>query len=682
MKNKRTVFLDFEFNRIVEKHVNLVCAATLDEQTGERKKWWLHNNNKNQAALRKYLAQFSRCEAYAAVAECRSFHSLKVDPHDWKWIDYFFEYRMITNNNDRMQWGKQLVDGKVKNTRKPRPKWEQEEGEKGFGFKATHSLAEATYKLTGKIRDTEHKKAMRDLIISDPQTFSKKERRAIMKYCMEDVIFLPKIKKAIVTELKYLVPELNLKEYYKEAEERGLYACLTAGMETSGYPINVEATRNFSKEVGNIMYDLQREINNLFPEIQPFQWKKSEGRFAWNQKATRDWIETTPHAKKWMRTSGGKSGNKQLSLAMEAFEKFYQFKHDYPEDNFGAQMVRFLKLKQNLFGFSSNPDAKRKNFWDSVGSDGMVRPYTNPYGAQTSRSQPASTGFMFLKPAWMRALVEPPEGYFMAGIDFGSEEFFLSGLISEDKAMIASYLSGDPYLAFAKLSGQAPQNATKETHKEVRDLNKATILGISYLMSKYGLAVKLTNDTGQIWTEDEAQDQIDLFDETYWKLKDFREYIIQLYSEQRYLKLPDGWYMFGDNENFRSVANMPIQGAGGVVMRRSVKSAYDRGVKVIITNHDALYFMDKIGNEHKILKLRDAMREGFASIFPEEQRKLARKIKLDPFAWSKHYKPDSKLILGKNKWEVPCSNLYIDERAEAEYKKFSKYFKPKPTDIL
>jgi DNA polymerase-1 len=665
---RRSLYLDFEFSGIVEPVVQLVCCATYDPITKEKIKWWLYGDKPEQERLAKYLSKYDIVMGYSCVAEARSFLALGLLPLEFEWLDLFLEYRMMTNHNDALQWGDQLVDGKVKKTTKPRPKWELEEGEKASGFRATHSLAEATYKLTGEIRDTAHKTKMRELIISAPESFTKKEQEDILEYCMQDVIFLPKIWKRIKEEYEALVRDPDMQQYFKEALLRGRYSAHTANMEARGYPIDIEKTRNFSRQVGNIVYDLQREINKLFPEIKPFRWNKKEQRFSWDQKITKAWVADNHDVSKWMRTDKG-----DISLALEAFEKFYSFQHSYPEDNFGAQMVRFLKLKQSIYGFNKTK-GKGKNFWDSVGSDGRVRPYMNHYGAQSSRSQPASSGFMFLKPAWMRALVSPAKGYFMASIDYGQQEFFISAIESESSNMIQAYLSGDPYLHTAKLAGAVPMDGKREDYKAIRDLFKGTTLAISFAMTKYGLAIKLTNDTGREWTEDEAQEQIDMFYDAYPELLEYQESIKESYIDGCAIKLPCGWTVWPDNENLRSVTNCPIQGHGSSVMRKAVDLAESRGVKILFTLHDALYMEDKIGQEHKIKILADCMREAFIFYADKKYKKVAGEIKLDPFAWSPNYKKDSEIYLGKEKWEVPISNLYIDSRSESEYNKFSKYF--------
>ena len=677
LTKRKSCYTDFEFNRIVHPQVNLVSGAIFDPTTKYKKNYWLHNDKKAQARAKADYERFDLIIAFSAIAECRSFLALGLDPLKFDWIDLFLEYRCLTNHNDNLQWGKQLVNGKVKNTRKPRPKWQREEGEEAAGFRATHSLAEATYKLTGQIRDTEHKDKMRELIISDPEFFSVKQREEIMKYGMQDVVFLPLMWKRIKEEYFKLDPSLTEEQLIKDAILRGRFAAHTSIMEAKGYPINVEKTKNFSSQVGNILFDIQREINELFPKIKPFKWDRRDNRFTWNQKITREWIENeTPHAKDWMKTDTG-----ALSLSLEAFERYFDFKHNYPKNNFGAQIVRFLKLKQSIYGFVPSAKEGKKTFWDSVGPDGRVRPYTNIYGSQASRSQPSSTGFMFLKPAWMRALVEPAPGMAMGGIDYGSEEYYIQALLSGDQNMIKAYLSGDVYLAFAKDAGIVPSTATKESHKKERDTAKATVLAISYLMSKYGLAIKLTQDSGEEWDEDMSQEMIDLFYEAYPLLKEFQDWIVQDYQDNGFLRLPCGWYVFGDNENHRSVTNAPSQGFGASVLRKAVDLAVARGLYVCFTLHDALYIEFKKGEEYKMEILRDCMREAFQFYFPKEDKELAGKIKLDPFIWGPDYKPDSEIKL-KSGYVVPCSNLYIDSRSQVDYDAFSKYFKPTKASLL
>jgi hypothetical protein len=676
------IFLDFEFNQILEENVNHVCCTAFDDKTNETREFWLYRNSPNikKNELKEYLEDNKEDTffAWAVVAEARSFRSLGIDPYHYKWIDGFLEFRALTNHNDDLNWGEQLVKGKVVRTHKPRPKWERVEGEKQKGFRHTHSLAEATFKLLGQIRDTEHKDLMRKIIISDNAEEINLFRDEIQAYCTEDVVFLPALYQAILDCFEQYTPDeyFDKEELYNEMLVRGKYAALTAIRESKGYPINVEKTRNFSDQVAAILDTAHRDINSQFPETPPFRFNKSKGNFSWNQIQTKKWISKNFAEGDWLKTKKG-----ALSLSLEAWSKQFSFTHSYPRGNFGAQMVRYLKLKQSLNGFS--PTGK-KSFWDSFcPTDQKVRPYMNIYGAQSSRSQPGSTSYLLLKPAWQRSLLQAPKGKWITSVDYGSEEYLLSAIYFGDEKMVDSYASGDVYLAFAIASGMAPEGATKVSHKAERNLAKATVLGISYLMSKYGLAKKLTDDTGEEYTEDEAQEFIDSFYETYSDFAEGQQDFIEQYKEEGYAKLPGGWPIFGSNDNFRSVGNVPIQGFGGDVMREADFNCYEAGLEVPCTLHDALYIVHDEGDMAAVDTLIECMRKGFLHHVPEEQKHQAEHIRLDAFTWGEGIPAPTfddegnkiyhKLTTPKG-LEVDASDFYIDERAEDEYKIFSKYF--------
>lgn len=674
------LYIDFEFRNVTSEFVSLVCCTT--EFNGEVKEWWLWRSFETQTALMHYLQDKKDVPivAYSAIAEARSFQSLSLEPLDYKWIDLFLEFRCLTNHNDRMNWGWQLVDGKKKFVKRPPPKWERTEEESFGSFKHTHSLAEATFKLTGEIRDTEHKNAMRDLIISDKE-FTKEEERLIQAYCTEDVIFLKKIYEATIREYAE-VGVMDDEELREEMLQRGRYSAITAKMESWGYPIDYEATKNFSSSVGPILEECQREINELFPDIRPFKYKRADKKFTWDQKATREWLKKNVEVDRWIKTDTG-----DLSLSLEAFTRVYDFKHDYPKDNFGAQMVRYLKLKQNMNGFM--PSGKKRNFWDSVGPDKRVRSYMNIYKSQSSRSQPSSTSFLFLKPAWMRALCVPAKGKAIASFDYGSEEFLISALWAEDEAMIEAYKSGDVYLQYAKMVGAVPWEGTKEQYKAERNTFKAILLGLSYLMSKYGLAGHLTANTGKTWTVDQAQEKIDEFQETFEGLTKKQMETLSDYEGGGKIKLPCGWYMFGDNDNFRSVCNVPIQGFGASIMRKAVDLAVSRGLKVIITLHDALYIEYDSYDFKAIDTLHECMREAFMFYFDDKES--AGLIRLDGFSWSPDYPAPQIGQKGGRSYssiktpaglEIEIGDKYIDERAISEYETFSKYFQNREENYL
>lgn len=655
--------LDFEFNGITEPKLNLVSCATatyIDGKLEESKDWWLHKDLNSQASLRDYLLAHkdSVFVAFGAEAEAKSMLSLGLNVLDFKWVCLHLEYRCLQNHSFELLHGEQLIDGKVKRTYP-------------FGEKGKQSLAAAAFKLLGAIIDTKEKDEVRQLIISSPEEFTEEQKQRILSYGKSDIQYLYKMLKAVISIYKKRVPR-NLKDLTKQMLLRGEYAARTAKMVQFGYPVNREWLNNFADNAPMVIQDCQRDINRQFPDNPPFRWKKSEQRFSLNKKVVQDWIHKN-HPEGWLLTDTG-----QYSIALEAFEEKYHYRHNYPEGNLGAQMLRYLKLTASLKGY--NPHAE-KSIFNDLGSDDRVRTYLNPYGAQSSRTQPASTGFVFLKPASQRSLVQAKKGKAIGDLDYSSEEFLLGALMSGDRKMIEAYRSGDVYLAFGKDIGYIPKDGTKKTHKMERDICKAVVLSLSYLMTEHGLAARLTQETGRSWTEAEAKELIELFDSNYETFSEYRKELLQDYYDNGYLMLKDGWYMWSDNPKFRSVTNCPIQGMGAVIMRRAVSLAQDSGLNVIFTLHDAIYIEYDFGNLEAIDTLKHCMEQAFIEQFDGEIKEFAKLIRVDPQTWGIGYK-DPEIVDGNINYEivttpkglkVPASSYFYDPRAVKDFDMIKKY---------
>lgn len=85
-------------------------------------------------------------------------------------------------------------------------------------------------------------------------------------------------------------------------------------------------------------------------------------------------------------------------------------------------------------------------------------------------------------------MIKPHQDKALAYIDWSQQEFGIAASLSRDEKMMQAYQSGDPYLEFAKLARQVPQDATKKTHQKERSLFKATVLGVQYGMGANSLA--------------------------------------------------------------------------------------------------------------------------------------------------------------------------------------------------
>ena len=617
--------------------------------------YWLDNSPE---VLKKFIEDIQELQkdhifvSFNVEAESRAMMSLGLDPLKSKWIDLYLEYVMFSNHNNEISKGEQLIHGRIKKL----PNHGYEKGSK--------SLSAALYKLLKVQIDTDHKTKMRDLIISDPASFDKKEIEAILEYCMSDVAYLGLLLAEIYNLVNRFVPQKQT--YMKEAFWRAEYGIRTAIMVRHGYPVDVNWLLNLTQNIPIILRSCIEDINKQFPDIKPFKFDKRRAAYSMDTKAVRKWIEKSGN-KGWEKTETG-----LLSLSLDAFKKFFNYSHDYPQGNFGAQMVRYLTLSQQLRGFSEPSGAKNNTFWDYLGSDNMVRPYMNIYGAQSSRSQPSSTSFLFLKTGFMRSLCVAPKGYAVGAIDYSSQEFLLSAVCSGDKRMTEAYASGDVYLAYAKGIGMVPKEGTKETHGKQRDLCKATVLGLSYMMSEFGLSYDLTEKLGHYVSPDEAKEMVDSFYNLYSTFSEWREKSINEYYLRKYIRLPDGFYVWGDNTNFRSVGNVPLQGFGACIMRKAVQLAQDAGLNVIFTLHDALYIMFKSDDLEAMDTLKRCMFEAFIYYFDDKAKENAKLIRMDGKVWSLDYQ-DGEMIT-KDNFKVESQKYFVDKRSKKQYDQFSKYF--------
>lgn len=634
--------------------------------TGERS-FWLHKGAEVEAA-RKFFIWALKKEyifiSYAMEAEARSLLTLLrgQDLSGFKSIDLYLEYRCLLNHNERLAYGEQYVEGRVLVTKPPKNKWvvsavgEEDDDHR----KPSYSLAAACFKLLGIKIDSEEKTRMRDLIIrADPEEIEA-HRGDILKYNGSDIRHLYSL--FLNMAGRYPPKNISIEEWKKSALLRGDYAVRTARMVELGYPINMKKVSRFMANTNKILKHAAEECLTSEPGLKSFRYVEKVDRYVLNTKTVMAWVEkqNKPY---WRKTDGGKLGKPQLSISKDAFRDWY----DSDSPGFAGAFCRYLKTKQSLNGFLPGKSKKGK-FTDFVGSDNRVRPYFGIYGSQSSRSQPAATGFIPLKAHWMRNFIEAPKGKALAGIDYASQEFLIAAIISQDKRMIEAYRSGDVYLAFAKDAGLVPLDATKKSHFRMREGCKALVLGISYDMSPKGLAPRLTQAMGEEVSEDRASGLIDIFFETYSDYKEWKKTTLEDYEFDGRLALPDGWVMWGDNPNFRSVGNFPIQGHGAVIMREAVRRSQDLGLNVVFTLHDALYIEYDSFKVEAIEVLMTCMQEAFQAVMSPYGETIP--IRLEGESWSVDY--GESLPRGIDK--VEYLKEYVDEKGRKDLDRYRNFF--------
>jgi len=111
------------------------------------------------------------------------------------------------------------------------------------------------------------------------------------------------------------------------------------------------------------------------------------------------------------------------------------------------------------------------------------------FGTKTARNAPK--GFIFAPAVWVRHLIRPEPGLCVVYSDYEAEEVHIAARRSGDPHMVAAVESGDPYTWHAKRIGLAPSDATKQTHKAVRDaIWKPGLLSQFYGITAMGLSAR------------------------------------------------------------------------------------------------------------------------------------------------------------------------------------------------
>jgi len=404
------------------------------------------------------------------------------------------------------------------------------------------------------------KNEMRELVLRGG-LWSHDERTAILEYCTEDVAALERL-------LPAMLPRLDL----PRALLRGRYMAAAAALEHNGTPIDVEMLGRLRRNWAEIQDQLIAAIDFDYGVFDSRTFKLD--RFA-------NWLaaEGIP----WPRLESG-----QLDLSDDTFR---QQARAYP------RVAPLRELRGSLADLRLNDL--------SVGRDGRNRTVLSAFRSRTSRNQPSNSRFIFGPSVWLRGLIKPPPGHAVAYVDWKQQEFGIAAALSGDAAMQAAYVSGDPYLAFAKQAGAIPADATKATHGAQRELFKQCVLAVQYGMEAQSLALRIGQPP--IVARDLLRAHRETY-QTFWRWSDAAVDTAMLTGS---LHTVFGWHVHsGEKPNPRSLRNYPMQANGAEMLRLACCLTTERGIEVCAPIHDALLIcapLDQI--EVKIAATRAAMAE-------------------------------------------------------------------------
>lgn len=395
------------------------------------------------------------------------------------------------------------------------------------------------------------KDAARDLILKG-SPYSENDKEFIMKYCASDVLETVELFSKMIVH-----PDFNL----GQALFRGEYMKTVAVMEFNGIPVDIELLHKIQSKWDSVKKKLIEEVDvyGFYDENCTFKQENFVNfitQKSWN----------------WATTPTGK-----YKLDDDTFKEMALV---HPELQ-PIKELRSLISKLNI-----------KNL--VVGSDGRSRAMISPFSTKTGRNAPKGEKsratdlrprFMFGLPACLRSLMKPEKGTVLAYIDYSQQEFFIAAVLSKDAAMRFAYDSGDPYLAFAKLAGAAPENATKHTHKEVRKLFKSCVLGVQYGLGADSLAINIGKPLP--YAKELLEHHKRVFKD-YWQWGKIYWHTACL---EKSVQTCFGWRMkvFGvTNKEMLTVRNFPIQATGAEILRVACILLVENNIKIIAPVHDAI----------------------------------------------------------------------------------------------
>lgn len=567
----KLIALDFEYRKSYNSVMQLICVAWqfIDTETlvsTPVESLWLHDSPQNQEKLKDLLLTHQKTHTilcFNASAEARSVLSLGLNPRDFQWCDAHLEWKIATNNNLDFMYGKiSKSHGKYVTSVPLMTKGENLSHEKiGTGLSAM------VLKCLDVDLNSEHKTRMRDLILNQT-SWTGEEKEEILRYCRSDV---PNIFPCL---LKF--PHYTFSFFWNDAHWRGRWGVNLALCENNGIPIDLDGIFSFAASYDEVKEEIIGECNSVYPFFLP---KKIKKKIEYIQSYTQlvQFIKEKSLLSVWPRTE-----THRFKADEETLDSFRGYKEI-------EALRKCLQILRQAKWY--RPDAI-SDFLSRVGEDERLRPYLNGLGTATGRNAPPSKQFILAQSKWARALITPPPGMAISGIDYSSQEVAIAAALSGDKALKEAYESGDPYLTFAKQAGAVPRDATRKTHETQRDLFKSTVLACQYGMGARSLSLQIAANTGKSPDEEQAFELLQMHREVYWRYYDWLDEVELDYRAEGFMRLFDGHLLWLSNDvekSLLSVRNHPIQGTGATVMRYAIDFGFEAGLRILCPLHDAIY---------------------------------------------------------------------------------------------
>lgn len=541
--------------------------------------------------------------SYAVHAEITAMLRLGIEVSQLKFLDIMAECRMITMSHHEY-------------------------------FSMDGGMLSQVRCLLGKDvkEDAAHKKKMIDLIIGQ-DSWTDSEWEEIVCYCYSDIADLRELYKKVI--------DIHMEEGHpyilEQVLARGEYIRMSAEMDyaSKGFPVYGGAIMKLFKN--------RDKIKTSIVERLPVHWricyqKKKGGGWTLKRNLIEELIRIRGW-KQWRRTANG-------GPSLEA-DYLKELSIQIPEVHDLYEAVKSLT--------TLNSDDLSKQVVDDY-----IKPKTFAFTAVTGRNGlKPKQGYLLNLPKWMRKIINPHPGMYLAGYDYSQQEIAIAAALSGDAKLLEAYESGDIYLALGKLSGHIPQDGTKSTHKKQRDLFKALQLGLGYGKGVNSLGYDIwgiMRDDGMTLTDAKIKAN-EIFNwhkrtfSTYWAWNDKQ---IRLARNRGWIESIDGWtewvsYKTKDTQ----LKNFPSQANGAVMLRIATKLIYEAWRKgevppLLCSQHDAVYF-------NILASIEPVVTEKILNLLKISAIKtIAIEVKVDPklYGMGNEYTPEGFEKRHQELWEM------------------------------
>jgi len=389
--------------------------------------------------------------------------------------------------------------------------------------------------------------------------FTREEMRHIVEYCRGDV-------KMTRTLLDRMLGQIDI----DEALHRGRSMKAVTCMEWNGVPVNVAKLEQIKQNTKLVRRAVVRSFENEF----------RAGIHVWDENGD-------PHFSKrgyttWVRGMGFDEGawlfNGEFASAddKEVLEPMSLLHAEtLPVIEQYRQLRKFLTLAKSEFKFP-------------VGPDGRNRSSLRPFEARSSRSQPKTSENIPNATKALRSLLAPHGGEVLMHRDWSNAEYGIAAALSHDHKRWDHYLHRDAYLVKAADFGFCDYNATKETHRPLRNKFKPVVLAGQYGQTPEGLAKALGVSVPQAKHYQEREARL------YPRYQEWLAINAENRAFDGYVETECGWKLWMPKRptahDIRTAMNLPMQGNCAEIMRLTCCLATERGIDLGASVHDALFY--------------------------------------------------------------------------------------------